>query len=72
MPAPGRLGQPEDIADLVAFLASDEARMITGQGLRANGGLSPPVSPASPRAATMGCWPVGDGALWNNDGQPDR
>jgi 3-oxoacyl-[acyl-carrier protein] reductase len=34
-----RLGTPEDIADVVAFLASHEARWITGQILGANGGL---------------------------------
>ncbi len=39
MAALGRLGRPEDIADVVAFLASDESRWITGQNLRANGGL---------------------------------
>jgi 3-oxoacyl-[acyl-carrier protein] reductase len=39
MAALGRLGRPEDIADVVAFLASDEARWITGQNIRANGGL---------------------------------
>ncbi len=39
MAALGRLGRPEDIADIVAFLASDEARWITGQNIRANGGL---------------------------------
>jgi 3-oxoacyl-[acyl-carrier protein] reductase len=39
MAALGRLGQPQDIADVVALLASDEARWITGQNLRANGGL---------------------------------
>ena len=27
----GRLGKPEDIANMVAFLASDEASYITGQ-----------------------------------------
>jgi 3-oxoacyl-[acyl-carrier protein] reductase len=36
----GRLGKPEDIADVVAFLASDEARWVTGQNLRANGGTT--------------------------------
>ncbi|HPF27815.1 MAG TPA: glucose 1-dehydrogenase [Steroidobacteraceae bacterium] len=37
----GRLGQPSDIADVVAFVASDDARWITGQMLVANGGLNP-------------------------------
>jgi len=35
----GRIAEPEDIAGLVAFLASDEARFITGQGYNVNGGL---------------------------------
>jgi 3-oxoacyl-[acyl-carrier protein] reductase len=35
----GRLGQPDDIADVVAFLASDEARWVTAQTIDANGGL---------------------------------
>jgi 3-oxoacyl-[acyl-carrier protein] reductase len=35
----GRLGQPADVADVVAFLASDDARWITGQNLQANGGI---------------------------------
>ncbi|QEH38484.1 3-oxoacyl-[acyl-carrier-protein] reductase FabG [Aquisphaera giovannonii] len=39
MAALGRLGQPGDLADVVAFLASDEARWISGQNIRANGGL---------------------------------
>ena len=34
-----RIGEPEDIADIVAFLASDEARWLTGVTLAANGGL---------------------------------
>jgi len=34
----GRLGQPEDIANVVALLVSDEANWITGQNIRANGG----------------------------------
>lgn len=35
-----RLGQPDDIAGLVAFLASDEASYITGQVVSASGGLT--------------------------------
>ena len=34
----GRFGQPEEIAAVVAFLASDEASYITGQTVSANGG----------------------------------
>lgn len=34
----GRMGAPEDIAAAVAFLASDEARYITGASLRVDGG----------------------------------
>ena len=35
----GRLGRPEDIAEAVAFLASDSASFITGQILCADGGF---------------------------------
>lgn len=35
----GRLGQPEDIAALVLFLASDPAQWITGQLIQAHGGF---------------------------------
>ena len=34
-----RLGQPEDIANTVAFLASDAASYITGQTVHVNGGM---------------------------------
>lgn len=33
-----RVAQPEDIADIVAFLASDDARWVTGQWIDASGG----------------------------------
>lgn len=35
----GRIGQPQDVAEAVAFLASPQASYITGQVLRVNGGL---------------------------------
>lgn len=35
----GRLGEPDDIADAVAFLATDAARFITGAGLPVDGGM---------------------------------
>jgi 3-oxoacyl-[acyl-carrier protein] reductase len=35
----GRLGQPADIADIVAFLAGPDSRWLTGQNLLATGGL---------------------------------
>lgn len=39
MVALGRLGDPTDIADVVTFLVTDDARWITGQNIRANGGF---------------------------------
>ncbi len=38
----GRIGQPADIADVVAFLASHDARWVTGQVLAVTGGFTPP------------------------------
>jgi 3-oxoacyl-[acyl-carrier protein] reductase len=37
----GRIGMPDDIADVVAFLASPDARWVTGQVLAATGGFTP-------------------------------
>jgi 3-oxoacyl-[acyl-carrier protein] reductase len=37
-----RIGQPDDVADVVVFLASDASKYMTGQILRPNGGQSMP------------------------------
>jgi 3-oxoacyl-[acyl-carrier protein] reductase len=34
----GRVGQPEDVADVIAFLVSDQARWVTGQLIYVGGG----------------------------------
>ena len=36
----GRIGTPAEMANVVAFLASDEASFITGADVAADGGLS--------------------------------
>jgi 3-oxoacyl-[acyl-carrier protein] reductase len=35
----GRIGQPADVADVIAFLASEQGRWITGQLIEASGGM---------------------------------
>lgn len=40
MSAFGRLGRPDEIAAVVAFLASDAARWVTAQNIRVNGGTA--------------------------------
>jgi 3-oxoacyl-[acyl-carrier protein] reductase len=35
----GRVGQPDDIAQVAVFLASDDARWLTGEKITASGGL---------------------------------
>ena len=35
----GRLGKPDDIARLIAFLASEQAQWVTGQIIHAEGGF---------------------------------
>lgn len=48
MTALRRLGRPSDIADVVALLASDEARWVTGQLVDASGGMA--LAPTPPGA----------------------
>lgn len=40
MTALGRVGEPEDIGGVVAFLCSDDARWITGQRIEVSGGMN--------------------------------
>ena len=42
---PGASGEPRDIGEAVAFLASDGARYITGQAIVVDGGQILPESP---------------------------
>jgi 3-oxoacyl-[acyl-carrier protein] reductase len=35
----GQMAEPEDIADIIVFLASDASRFMTGELVHANGGL---------------------------------
>lgn len=35
----GRMGTPEDVADVVVFLCSDRARFVTGQSINVSGGF---------------------------------
>jgi len=37
----GRLGTTSDVADVVAFIASPDARWVTGQVVEASGGINP-------------------------------
>ncbi len=36
----GRIGQPEEIAGVVEFLAGESASWVTGQTIRVNGGMA--------------------------------
>ena len=36
----GRYGKPEEVAELIAFLASDKSSYISGQNIRIDGGIT--------------------------------
>lgn len=39
MSAFGRLGETDDIANVITFLVSEQAQWVTGQTIRVNGGF---------------------------------
>lgn len=39
MNAFGRLGETDDIANVITFLVSEQAQWVTGQTIRVNGGF---------------------------------
>ena len=42
-PLGAAFGEPDDVADVIVFLASDQARWVTGQKLYVGGGLKMPL-----------------------------
>ncbi|WP_333737460.1 SDR family oxidoreductase [Streptomyces sp. IBSBF 2806] len=66
----GRLGTPEEFAALVAFLAGDDSRWITGQTILADGGLSLGAALLSPPRGPEGV-PARD-AHTGGDVAPDQ
>lgn len=50
----GRIGAPEDVADVVVFLASHQARWVTGQKIFVGGAKCDPAPASRPAAHTGG------------------
>ncbi len=57
-----KLGDPEDIANAALFLASDDAKFITGVALPVDGGRSAGVQEASGVFDALAVWPAGAAA----------
>jgi 2-hydroxycyclohexanecarboxyl-CoA dehydrogenase len=51
----GRLGEPRDVAGVVAFLCSERAEYLTGQTISVSGGLTMVLCRSRPRCAASGC-----------------
>ena len=54
MHALGRIGRPQEVANAIAFLASDEASFITGTSLIVDGGLLVPTGGMGFQESGMG------------------
>jgi NAD(P)-dependent dehydrogenase (short-subunit alcohol dehydrogenase family) len=52
----GRMGTPDEIARVAAFLASSEASFLTGQTLIVDGGFTLVDYPSQPWLAAVGAW----------------
>jgi NAD(P)-dependent dehydrogenase (short-subunit alcohol dehydrogenase family) len=72
----GRIGRPEEIADAVAWLFSDESSYYTGQSLTLDGGLTAQrprgQGPITECAAEPGeAWAIGQGRVASSDSQAE-
>ncbi len=52
-----RWATPDDIADVVVFLASDAARFVTGETVRVDGGLARTTTSTGDRSSARAKWP---------------